>query len=75
MKDVSTILGSALLVDRQKNTAVGGLALALFVFGVGTDDHYPATSFNYAAFFTDLFYGCSNFHAKWGHYCKFNIIP
>jgi hypothetical protein len=75
MEDVSTILGSALLVDRQKNTAVGGLALALFVFGVGTDDHYPATSLNYAAFFTDLFYGCSNFHAKWGHYCKFNIIP
>jgi hypothetical protein len=43
-----------------------GLTLALFMFGVGADHHYPTTTFDDAALFTDLFNRRSNFHAKWG---------
>jgi hypothetical protein len=43
-----------------------GLTLALFMFGVGTDDHYPTATFDDTALFTDFFNRRSNFHAKWG---------
>jgi hypothetical protein len=42
------------------------LTLALFMLRVGADHHYPTTTFDDAALFTDFFNRRSNFHAKWG---------
>jgi hypothetical protein len=56
-----------ILIDRREyHCQTSSLTLALFMFGVGADHHYPTTTFNDAALFTDFFNRRSNFHAKLG---------
>jgi hypothetical protein len=70
-EDFNTIFNkiSDISIDRREYQLLNeqlDLTLALFMLGIGTDDHYPTTTFDDAALFTDFFNRRSNFHAKWG---------